>query len=837
VKRKSIVTQWLGATALCVVMFVISPALSAADQQHRGLPTVKVCDHILSFANEGKLNRILIAADPKESSAINEPKELLENGSGWVEVVFKKLLDINHDGVLERVFVTEHAKLLFQDLWIYRKDRDEEVEVKRTLKRDETERDLEYPGFVEYKGVTYLVSRDRGGGLIYVAYVNAKNEMSIVCEFGRKDPLHIIKKSSDEELCRFVSGNHHAYVPFTEGHSLEGTSECEEFKDSFPGDRVSVVDINNDGKKEPVVYMSHFRTGCHVQYVAALKANRSELDEALSRQLPSLCGMNLRVFEHRGKTYLDSIDEDDEKVHRGVYKLENGKLDTVCEFQVRPVNYILSPVERIRRAAGEDDLWNYAISQPGVVTVESLIKGGVDINNGRYESPLEMAIDNGRLDIAEILLKAGADVKAGKGPGRESALVRAVEKQSVEAVRLLVRYGAKDHEKSCSNALMWAMGQESTKMLELLLDLGISVPDERVVDAVMNDYQNGLKVLIARGIDVNRPYTGNVIVSGITQASGVITVGPEIKMEKSSKTLMEWALQSFSVEVLRMLREASVKKGGVGLLKDVQRADKDLEETYTALYRELPESERAKFHDKQTSWIDKRDKECGLTVTAPSREGWYLYVAADEARSRCVIEATIRRAAELSVMSNKKIVLPLSEKVEGFGQGDWSKLYWEWSKSFAAGQTPADNLTSACIVKESAGVVTLAGSSGEKPVVRTCEIKQGKYLFVPVMTSLVETKREGNNQCDDMTFLLDEMTRNALSVYAEVDEKKVLNLRQFRQRTGCFTLNGPSGKRYAASDGYWLMLKPLSTGHHTLRFGGRLPDGFSSDVTYHLIVR
>ena len=40
----------------------------------------------------------------------------------------------------------------------------------------------------------------------------------------------------------------------------------------------------------------------------------------------------------------------------------------------------------------------------------------------------------------------------------------------------------------------------------------------------------------------------------------------------------------------------------------------------------------------------------------------------------------------------------------------------------------------------------------------------------------------------------------------------------------------PSG-----SDGYWLGLRPLAKGHHTLRFGGSLPS-LRQELIYTLIV-
>jgi hypothetical protein len=41
------------------------------------------------------------------------------------------------------------------------------------------------------------------------------------------------------------------------------------------------------------------------------------------------------------------------------------------------------------------------------------------------------------------------------------------------------------------------------------------------------------------------------------------------------------------------------------------------------------------------------------------------------------------------------------------------------------------------------------------------------------------------------------------------------------------------------SDGYWLMLNPLSAGEHDVKFGGTLAldPNFTLDVTYHLTVQ
>ena len=86
-----------------------------------------------------------------------------------------------------------------------------------------------------------------------------------------------------------------------------------------------------------------------------------------------------------------------------------------------------------------------------------------------------------------------------------------------------------------------------------------------------------------------------------------------------------------------------------------------------------------------------------------------------------------------------------------------------------------------------------------------------------------------------------------------VDGKAVPGLKGYRVESGVFALAGPekeadalfpgaSGKHEkAVSGGYWVMLKPLPPGKHTVRFRGRakhkeLPKELKVEVTYHLTV-
>jgi hypothetical protein len=92
------------------------------------------------------------------------------------------------------------------------------------------------------------------------------------------------------------------------------------------------------------------------------------------------------------------------------------------------------------------------------------------------------------------------------------------------------------------------------------------------------------------------------------------------------------------------------------------------------------------------------------------------------------------------------------------------------------------------------------------------------------------------------------------SLFVQIDGRSLQNLASFREQSPLFTygplpannlLGVPAGTvSPSVSDGYHVMLAPLSVGQHTLHFGGTavVPVGpgqtltFIEDITYHITV-
>jgi hypothetical protein len=133
---------------------------------------------------------------------------------------------------------------------------------------------------------------------------------------------------------------------------------------------------------------------------------------------------------------------------------------------------------------------------------------------------------------------------------------------------------------------------------------------------------------------------------------------------------------------------------------------------------------------------------------------------------------------------------------------------------------------------------------------RRCTIPCNMAIMFPAIVSeksfaeYPQLRTEG-----DLINMALEVGERVKSPYAEIDGIRVSNMKQFRIRTAPFDLYFPennifrvqAGVTRSVSDGYWILLDPLSSGIHQLRFGGEsyLMDKleFKTDVTYHLTVK
>ena len=180
-------------------------------------------------------------------------------------------------------------------------------------------------------------------------------------------------------------------------------------------------------------------------------------------------------------------------------------------------------------------------------------------------------------------------------------------------------------------------------------------------------------------------------------------------------------------------------------------------------------------------------------------------------------------------------ILPAKSQPHGKSYAEWVVAWWQWVMSIPADRNPLTDATGAFAGEGQSGPVWfLAGTFGNS-VDRAYSIPQGKTLVVPVFNWIFGA---GAFDCDpsvpgvpcDVPTLQASAAFNteaATVIEVEIDGVAVKNVRDYRASSpGPFTINYPdnsvtglpSGSYFPnVADGYWLILAPLSAGHHTIR--------------------
>lgn len=211
------------------------------------------------------------------------------------------------------------------------------------------------------------------------------------------------------------------------------------------------------------------------------------------------------------------------------------------------------------------------------------------------------------------------------------------------------------------------------------------------------------------------------------------------------------------------------------------------------------------------------------------------------------------------------IVVPVDTKYEGLSYGEWSAKWWQWVLSIPADDNPIlDKTGKKCDVKQSGNVWFLAGTFGGSAN-RKCTVPVGKAIFFPIIGGeWSEVEAIAVTPDGDCWIPADfsGTTPNALracaraqidevtELEARIDGMPLQGLENYRVKSKLFTFELPAdnilgldeGDSKSVSDGFWLMLAPLSAGEYTIYFRGVADftkydyDFFETEVRYKLIV-
>lgn len=182
-----------------------------------------------------------------------------------------------------------------------------------------------------------------------------------------------------------------------------------------------------------------------------------------------------------------------------------------------------------------------------------------------------------------------------------------------------------------------------------------------------------------------------------------------------------------------------------------------------------------------------------------------------------------------AAMAEGAEIVPLDQKIDGYSYSDYAEGWWRWVSMEESQLSPAnDNTGEQCANNQYGDVWFLAGGIGHSKIKRTCKIPAGKYVFFPVINTALFEYNQGKEKCRDLQKKVALNNDRLEKISVSVDGKEIKNPENFRvQSNGCFDFEGYSlnTNHYihyarAVTDGYWIMLKPLNVGSHSIKFYG-----------------
>jgi hypothetical protein len=184
------------------------------------------------------------------------------------------------------------------------------------------------------------------------------------------------------------------------------------------------------------------------------------------------------------------------------------------------------------------------------------------------------------------------------------------------------------------------------------------------------------------------------------------------------------------------------------------------------------------------------------------------------------------------------------------GYSKWTVRWWNWCLSQPKFTNPVNDRKrtdkNASNNQIYPSVWFLAGTT-DGNAERECVVPIVRAILCPIINFEISTAEEPNLNTDEalLSRTKDEIDKiENLNVI--IDGTRLSNLKKFRVQSGVFDVNLPEdniwdvkpGKTRAAADGYWIFLKPLPKGMHTLQFNGSCLAGtINIGTNYHLEVR
>jgi hypothetical protein len=207
--------------------------------------------------------------------------------------------------------------------------------------------------------------------------------------------------------------------------------------------------------------------------------------------------------------------------------------------------------------------------------------------------------------------------------------------------------------------------------------------------------------------------------------------------------------------------------------------------------------------------------------------------------------------APSAAASSFTIVQP-TEKYASKTYGQWSAAWWQWAANISEPNSPVTDDTGAdCAVNQKGPVWFLAGTTGGSAVTRSCTIPADKAILFPVINGECSTvEGDGTTEAELRACakdLMDHVTATSASVDGTAIDLGPVSEGRFRfdsplfpitfaPKNGFYPDGDVAGTGTSVADGFWVLVKPLAAGAHTVEFHATAPFpefGITVEVDVH----